>query len=474
MAKDREPSPEPLDPVLADQLAAAAVIEPVDAGRRRELRARLEQELGSLEEVRASAGPGRVRSRAPSFAAGVLLAAAAAAALWTFAGSSTSASVPSGQLSGADERVSMNIGTRGVAVAEPSARMSWASDPHRVRVDQERGQVFYRVESGAPFEVHTPHGRVEVQGASFEVDVVMNKLHRSKHIAIGASIAAATVVTVYEGEALLASEGGTEVVGPGERAAIEEGGAGPGRARSRVDEPRQRDATGSSARPAAAGADELAEMRRQVRALEAELAAAKATDSPEADVFDQDAFTRSFFDPTPEQAREAAKNCNISYAVPQLGSGSSFVPDAEAERLGLSDRERDDLERGLSELSAARKRALRELYVELTGDDTEVEQLSEPALLAEIRDKATPEETTAARQRVSQVRAGLALASDPAEASPMERLYQSEVATAKATLKLLQDIVGEEAIAVLGDSNLRLMMNMEDGCESEPTSAESQ
>src|SRR6185503_6725117 len=52
----------------------------------------------------------------------------------------------------ADRRVEVAIGARAVAVLEPGAHIAWRG----ADVTQDRGGVFYRVERGAPFRVHTP------------------------------------------------------------------------------------------------------------------------------------------------------------------------------------------------------------------------------------------------------------------------------------------------------------------------------
>src|SRR5438270_9546349 len=54
----------------------------------------------------------------------------------------------------AARRTSIAMGRRATAVAEAGARLRWSISPSgRARVVQERGDVFYRVEPGLPFEV---------------------------------------------------------------------------------------------------------------------------------------------------------------------------------------------------------------------------------------------------------------------------------------------------------------------------------
>ena len=67
----------------------------------------------------------------------------------------------------AQDRIEVSIGGRAKAVLEPGAQVKWNGDD----VEQAAGDVFYRVEPGAKFRVHTPAGDVEVKGTCFAVKV---------------------------------------------------------------------------------------------------------------------------------------------------------------------------------------------------------------------------------------------------------------------------------------------------------------
>src|SRR4029079_5784500 len=70
------------------------------------------------------------------------------------------------------ERTTTRIGARGVAVVEPASDLTWnVDDRGAARVDQRTGNVFYRVEHGAPFIVHTPAGDIRVTGTCFRIEV---------------------------------------------------------------------------------------------------------------------------------------------------------------------------------------------------------------------------------------------------------------------------------------------------------------
>lgn len=465
MAKQRETELEPLDAALAAQLESARAVEPVEAERRAAIRERLQQKLGPLEDAETPTHGGASRSRATLVVAAALLASAAALVLWTL--SSPTGPAPAGQLEGADQRVTMSIGAAAVAVAEPATRMSWGPQEQGVRVVQKLGRVFYRVEADAALEVQTPHGRVVVEGTSFEVEIAMKTSQKAKHLTIGASIAAATIVTVYEGKAQLTNDRGSQLIEAGETSSIA-GTDAPAPPRSRSSREGSLASIDATSQRSRDDRVELENMRRQVSTLERALAEAEKTAGAEDPGFDEELdFVQRLYDPTPEQAREAAKECSVQYAVPQLGGTGAFVTDAQAELLGLDPAERERLEKGFVKLDAARVRTLRELYAEVTGNDADVDQLSNNALFTEIRDKVTPEERTEARERVSLARAGMGPAMDPAEASPMERLYQSELGTARESLALVRDVVGnEEGLSAIGELNM--MMRMENGCGTEP------
>ena len=139
-------------------------------------------------------------------------AVAAAAVLALFVGLSPLTLPSSGDLK-ADARTSVQIGGRGDAVLEAGAQIAHTvSLLGEVRVEQRAGSVFYRVERGGQFTVDTPAGSVHVRGTCFRVEVPMSVTQvsqtKSKIIsaAVGAVLASAVVVTVYEGKVEVTSD----------------------------------------------------------------------------------------------------------------------------------------------------------------------------------------------------------------------------------------------------------------------------
>jgi ferric-dicitrate binding protein FerR (iron transport regulator) len=75
-----------------------------------------------------------------------------------------------GDVIAAEPRV-VAIGERAVAEMSSGAHLRWSGDGLQQEVQQDRGAVTYRVSSGAPFRVQTPHGNVTVLGTEFRVVV---------------------------------------------------------------------------------------------------------------------------------------------------------------------------------------------------------------------------------------------------------------------------------------------------------------
>lgn len=114
----------------------------------------------------------------------------------------------------AESRTEVAIGSRAIAVLEPGAHVQWDGD----EVQQPNGDVFYRVEKGAKFRVHTPAGDVEVKGTCFTVKVSDMQKRDLKSGAVGAALSALAFVGVYEGKVAVSHAGERVELGAGETA----------------------------------------------------------------------------------------------------------------------------------------------------------------------------------------------------------------------------------------------------------------
>ena len=127
----------------------------------------------------------------------------------------------------AKDRVEVSLGSRALAVLEPGAQVKWDGDD----VVQSHGDVFYRVEPGARFRVHTPAGDVEVKGTCFAVKIrgeaqsnkdagaEMNKRDVKSGV-VGAALSALAFVAVYEGRVAVSHASERIDLGAGESAQV--------------------------------------------------------------------------------------------------------------------------------------------------------------------------------------------------------------------------------------------------------------
>jgi hypothetical protein len=108
----------------------------------------------------------------------------------------------------ASGRSTVDIGNRAAAAMEPGADLQWSVRKERVRVQQRRGSVFYRVDKGGPFQVSTPDGEVEVTGTCFRIT------HASRATSTG------TLVSVLEGSVNVRTSAGMLRLKAGETARL--------------------------------------------------------------------------------------------------------------------------------------------------------------------------------------------------------------------------------------------------------------
>lgn len=312
----------------------------------------------------------------------------------------------------AAERTEIAIADRAVAVAEEGSELEWESAEATV-VDQRAGNVFYRVERGGPFSVRTRLGTVTVRGTCFRVEVdrmrslarVVNKQSITA-AGVGAAVSAAIVVTVYEGQVVVANDRGETVLHAGERAGIAEGRA-PGRAEDATEPPREVHVLDQ----AAIERLDLAELRREheslqraheARRIELERLAAQLarTEHPEP-VSDE----RHFFPASADDLARWAENCELRLDEPPvLGIEPEGLGEAR-EELGMTEDEGRVVEDAIRRVHERFRDQLRTLYVEATGDEAGAGSLSPRAMLDEIEDKATDDGNVYVR--ISRERAGL-------------------------------------------------------------------
>lgn len=134
-----------------------------------------------------------------------------------------------GEVIAAEPRV-VSLGERAVAELSSGAHLRWSGDDQQQRVQQEQGEVTYRVQPGGRFEVQTPYGSVTVLGTVFRVVVAepnqagagaMNPRKKRWGIAgAGASLAALLFVSVERGNVRISTAEHALEVGAGQAGSV--------------------------------------------------------------------------------------------------------------------------------------------------------------------------------------------------------------------------------------------------------------
>lgn len=172
----------------------------------------------------------------PNLRGGIAVGVVAALALAAAVAVKVGAGVPAQGEATASDRREVAIGDRAIAVLEPGAQVKWNGDD----VEQPKGDVFYRVQPGARFKVHTGAGDVEVKGTCFTVKVrrASDELNRGdskeaesdmqkrdlKSAAVGAAATALAFVAVYEGKVAVSHANQRADLIAGESAQLGSGG----------------------------------------------------------------------------------------------------------------------------------------------------------------------------------------------------------------------------------------------------------
>ena len=413
---------EPQEPPrgFAERVVAEARREEGDGAggeRRREERARL-----------------RTRSRRAGIAF-VALFAAAAAALFLFTPSRPRAASGAAIVA---ERTQVAIGARAVAVLEPGAEVKWsgddgASDAPMV-VTQARGNVFYRVEPGAAFRVHTGAGDVEVKWTCFRVKVREDEMKRDvKAGAVGAVIGAAVFVGVYEGKVALSRANGNIDVPAGQTARADASGVKPtgdlangerlfdGAAADQKDDPLVA-ANASLADSVRLYKTRLEEIEAEKKKLQQELTVAQQKLAAE----DGGTFTpKSEFDLTQDDWKDLAKKGQVRARLPCKGPNGWVYSAKNLDKLGLPPQDGPIIGKAMEASAKRTWSILRPMCAELIGGadiaDRVGPQTCQALVLDMTQQKDGPAADEAMRQ-VAEIRAGERPMPSDAAMTPLLRL----------------------------------------------------
>ena len=335
------------------------------------------------------------------------------------------------------------LGERATAVAQPGAHLQWAVESDgTTRIDQSSGRVFYRVDHGERFDVVTPAGTVTVTGTCFAVDLETPSM-KSTNIragALGAALASALVVTVYEGGVVLANEHGSVDIDAGQAARASETRAP---IRFDPDDPSRASKDGEHASNAASTkasgrsvTDPRAHIQRQARDIERIREEKEAQAARIRELEEQVVALGGSVDPkTPEAKQARAKMCAsqsrggpcpflepdeetlmemarcATVKIDSLGFVDNVEPPVAgqyAERLGVTDpAESKKIDAAIAKQYEDYNAQLRSMYLELGGDEETADQASGKTLQSFIFDQLDREMFGDIQRRIAEERAGL-------------------------------------------------------------------
>ncbi|HUQ02773.1 MAG TPA: hypothetical protein VM261_09780 [Kofleriaceae bacterium] len=398
--------------------------------------------------------PGPRRARWP-LVVGVAAALASAAAIayvaWPSAHAPANVMVASRAF---EARESVELGGRGVAVAEAGAAFGWRKDGDALTVRQESGDIFYRVDrsAGAPFVVTTPAGEIRVTGTCFRVEVIPMKPSKASVLgaAAGAAIATAAVVTVYEGKVLVASPSGKAEVKAGEKVTLDGAPPLPSLVAGRpvaIEIPAEPSA--NITREDLLVRDKA--QREQIAALSTRLEDLEGAIAGGGGVLRRKGGPghgeiEDWLNPSKDELLALAKECGVKLDIPPVmrGTGLRFGPE-QAEAMGLTAEELAQVNQALADLKKSWELRVRGWYVEATGDSAGADQLSADSMAQEIQDKAGPDEPSALQKRISHERAGLLpTPTDLSRTSPYERYFRAFANLGEEAEQLLAAKIGPE------------------------------
>jgi len=364
-----------------------------------------------------------LKKRRATWAAASLVLGLAASALFHFA----TRPAAQGEIT-AETRTEIAIGDRAVAVLEPGAHVKWAGDT----VDQSGGNVFYRVERGGAFRVHTSAGDVDVQGTCFRVDVDPSErsleMNRRDWKVGGASALAATLllVSVYEGKVAVSHAQERATLSAGDSASVTRDGLSVSSERAEGASP-----SGAASESALALANQnlvgnVSEYKKRLEAIEGqkkelEQKLAVAEEKLAADKRANDAApTKHEFDLSQEDLVALAKEGTLKYRHPC--SKPSYRPDAESlQKLGLAPQDGDTIAAAYKKVAQWREAQMRPACQEAVGKSELSEKMPVDAcmhLVSDFLSETDGKARSEAQQLAVDIRAGLKPTPGPNEKLP--------------------------------------------------------
>ncbi len=374
-------------------------------------------------------GPERASVVARASRARIAIAAAAVVALAAAIAVVVTRAPKPGNVT-ASARTEIDIGGRARAVLEPTAHVAWKSPDD---VEQSAGSVFYRVERGGPFRVHTPAGDVAVLGTCFRVTLRKDdmNLRDLKSGSIGAAVSLAAIVVVYEGKVAVSHAGQSVELAAGETARASTAGVKKAEAEDRLgqasttDDPIADPTLMANQNLVASVSDYRARMEKieiERRALEQQLADARAR----LEAIDAGAKPPKL-EVTEDEWKELAKEGSVKMRVPCNWKGGWYPSPQQLNALGLSPADASAVQAASNHVYE-RSWALIKPVCERLGGKEIAERLGLdgcPNFIFSYERGVDREAAFESMRRVSEMRAGLRpmLALDDPSLTPVERVF---------------------------------------------------
>jgi hypothetical protein len=318
----------------------------------------------------------------------------------------------------AKERVEVALGKRALAVLEPGASVRWNGDD----VEQTRGDVFYRVEPGARFTVHTPAGDVEVKGTCFAVKVRPDMVKRDvKAGGVGAALTALAFVAVYEGKVAVSHASERVDLRAGESAQAGEGGVkrtGALAAGEKAFEASAAQAEESADSTAVANRDlvkQIGEYRSRLEAIlsqksDLETKLKKSEERLAAAHDGGPSVVKPDFDLSPDDWKELAKDGTIKYQMPCLRKEPWTPSTDKLNALGLAPQDAVTLHNAYADSNKRVWASVKPLCAAAVGSPELAEKIGPDTcifLILDIEREKNSGAVDAARKQVGEIRAGL-------------------------------------------------------------------
>jgi hypothetical protein len=374
--------------------------------------------------------------------------------------------------------VTLAVGWRGtrepdhgdaVAVLERGAHVTWNGDD----VNQPTGDVFYRVEPGGAFRVHTPSGDVQVLGTCFRVQVEAPEGQAKEESdqmnsrdlkvgAIGAALSAAAFVSVYEGKVALSHASERVTLTAGETARL--GGSGSRGVEVTSGGHDDNEGARETDPLVAANAnlvDSVSEYKRKLEALESQKAAiAKQLTEAQGKLAlaqnDGQALpTKSPYDLTPDDWKEMAKEGKVVSRTPCASPAAWMPTPDQLAKDGLAPTDAQAIHDARAQSYGRVWGVIRPLCVQaLQGDAKVADKLGPVTCSSLVSDvsRSNGEDTAEELRAVAEMRAGMRPYDPSALGSYGQILWEESGETQAMEQQLAQAIGPADAHAfVYGD-----------------------